>query len=576
MSDTSINEESPSEVKKRLRENEEDNAKRQKTEGNVFYSTSPEPSTPAKFATPSPPETSMSTTKNSTSTYSSSSSSLPMAQPTTPIYTSPGATTLFSKPSWLDQNPALHLNEAQKAALEKAKAFAREMQAALLNPAGKSSSPPPLPTFFLSSNPGLASGIDPRSLSVLSRIYVGSINFELTEQHLRVVFGQFGAIKSVSMSLDPHTGKHKGFCFIEFETPEGASLALESMNGAELGGRQLKVGRPNNYTAATAAGLLSPPKTRIYVSNVNEYVSEDDLMSIFESFGKINHCVLMPDLITRKHKGYGTFVDIGDYTWTVNSGSSNFVPQNHNTNRYLSLSILIILTLLSILPFLIRFIEFDDESSAGTAVSSMKIFELGGLTLHVGKAVIGGPLSEGMKAIEKLPPLPAGATPPQTLSTSPSVTAAAAAAKAQNAAAKIAADLASRGQAAVESVAQEENMSISASQRYAIMQKLARAESSPVVVIRNAVAPSEVDDTLEDEFQEECGNYGKVNKVVVHIDSEEIFEGERGLVKIFVHFEEGSAAEKAKEKLDGRWFGGRRISASLFDLKKFQTGDYSS
>ena len=36
------------------------------------------------------------------------------------------------------------------------------------------------------------------------------------------------------------------------------------------------------------------------------------------------------------------------------------------------------------------------------------------------------------------------------------------------------------------------------------------------------------------------------------------------------------AAEKAKEKLDGRWFGGRRINASLFDLKKFQTGDYSN
>jgi hypothetical protein len=36
------------------------------------------------------------------------------------------------------------------------------------------------------------------------------------------------------------------------------------------------------------------------------------------------------------------------------------------------------------------------------------------------------------------------------------------------------------------------------------------------------------------------------------------------------------AAEKAKEKLDGRWFGGRRISAVLFDLKKFQTGDYSN
>ncbi|RIB23488.1 hypothetical protein C2G38_2032701 [Gigaspora rosea] len=501
------------ENKKRIHDTDDysytlDDSKRQKREG----SETPETHSP-KSTTASISPTATSERGSTTPTYSSNY----MA----PYYAS--LTALFPKPGM----SALHLNESQKAALDRAKAFARDIQSTLLKSAGRDSSPPRLPSLFLSSNPGLASGIDPRSLSVLSRIYVGSINFELTEQHLRVVFGQFGSIKSVSMSLDPLTGKHKGFCFIEFETPEGASLALESMNGAELGGRQLKVGRPNNYTAATAAGLLPPPKTRIYVSNVNEYVSEDDLLSIFESFGKIIHCALLPDLITRKHKGYG-------------------------------------------------FIEFYDESAATTAVSSMNNFELGGLILHVGKAVIGGPLSEGMKAIEKLPPLPVGVTPPPTLVASPSVSAAAAAAKAQNAAAKIAADLAARGQAAVESVAQEENMSISASQRYAIMQKLARAESSPVVCIRNAVAPSEVDDTLEDEFQEECSNYGNVCKVVVHVDLEEGFEGERGLVKIFVQFEEGADAVKAKEKLDGRWFGGRRINATLFDLKKFQTGDYSN
>ncbi|CAG8600223.1 2210_t:CDS:2, partial [Funneliformis caledonium] len=300
-------EEVPIEAKKRIHEDEDetrspDDAKRIKIEGSKRpdspCSTTPVPTPKSTTPAPSP---SGSATKNSTVPTNS-------APPTTTLYTPPATATVFPKSSWLDKMPALHLNDAQKAALDKAKAFAKEMQSVLLNSAGSNHSPPPLPTLLLSSNPGLASGIDPRSLSVLSRIYVGSINFELTEQHLRVVFGQYGAIKSVSMSLDPLTGKHKGFCFIEFETPEGASLALDSMNGAELGGRQLKVGRPNNYTAATAAdniGLSPPPKTRIYVSNVNEYVSEEDLLSIFESFGKINHCALMPDLITRKHKGYG-------------------------------------------------------------------------------------------------------------------------------------------------------------------------------------------------------------------------------------------------------------------------------
>ncbi|CAG8564434.1 6936_t:CDS:2 [Paraglomus brasilianum] len=506
---TSMNADMKVETKKRVHNEDSDSedAKRIKTEDTT------------NAQTPTPAYTS----PRSASSQPITDASPPLVHT---VQSTPTTQAAPNKLTWLDKLSALHLTEVQKEALEKAKAFAREMQSVLLKSTGKPSSPPPIPSILLTSNPGLASGIDPRSLSVLSRIYVGSINFELTEQHLRVVFGQFGAIKSVSMSLDAVTGKHKGFCFIEFETPEGASLALESMNGAELGGRQLKVGRPNNYTAATAAGLLPPPKTRIYVSNVNEYVSEDNLMSIFEAFGKINACVLMPDLITRKHKGYG-------------------------------------------------FIEFEDGMAASTAVVSMNNFELGGLILHVGKAVIGGPLPEGMKAIEKLPPLPAGMSPAMPLAT-PSVSAAAAAVKAQNAAAKIAAGLAARGQSVVESVAQEENMSISASQRYAIMQKLARQETSPVILIQNAVAPMDVDDSLEEEFEEECSNFGKVSKVAIHVDRESVFEGEQGVVKIFVQFEDASAADKAREKLDGRWFGGRRIKATLFDLKKFQKGDYST
>lgn len=79
--------------------------------------------------------------------------------------------------------------------------------------------------------------MDLRTLAVLSRIYVGSINFELGEQQIRDAFTQFGSIKSVSMTVDPATMRHKGYCFIEYETPEAAALALDVMHGSELGGR---------------------------------------------------------------------------------------------------------------------------------------------------------------------------------------------------------------------------------------------------------------------------------------------------------------------------------------------------
>lgn len=78
-------------------------------------------------------------------------------------------------------------------------------------------------------------------LSITCSVYVGSISFELKEDTIRAAFLPFGPIKSINMSWDPITQKHKGFAFVEYEIPEGAQLALEQMNGAMMGGRNIKV-----------------------------------------------------------------------------------------------------------------------------------------------------------------------------------------------------------------------------------------------------------------------------------------------------------------------------------------------
>lgn len=88
--------------------------------------------------------------------------------------------------------------------------------------------------------------------SFSNRVYVGSISFELKEDTIRAAFLPFGPIKSINMSWDPVTQKHKGFAFVEYEIPEGAQLALEQMNGAMLGGRNIKVGRPSNMPQAVS------------------------------------------------------------------------------------------------------------------------------------------------------------------------------------------------------------------------------------------------------------------------------------------------------------------------------------
>lgn len=108
------------------------------------------------------------------------------------------------------------------------------------------------------------------------------------------------------MSWDAATNKHKGFAFIEFETPEAAQLALEQMNGALLGGRNIKVGRPSNMPQAQPIidQLTEEAKTynRIYVSSIHSELSEQDVQSVFEAFGVIKSCSLSRDPATGKHK----------------------------------------------------------------------------------------------------------------------------------------------------------------------------------------------------------------------------------------------------------------------------------
>lgn len=127
------------------------------------------------------------------------------------------------------------LSEQQQEMLKRAREYAASIQTELLLLCSAE------PSLGLApSVPGLKSlpaGIDARSLSILCRIYVGSIPFDYAEQQVAQLFSQFGAVKEVSMSYDHLMKRHKGFGFVEFENPEAAKLAIEGLQGAEVSGR---------------------------------------------------------------------------------------------------------------------------------------------------------------------------------------------------------------------------------------------------------------------------------------------------------------------------------------------------
>jgi len=54
-----------------------------------------------------------------------------------------------------------------------------------------------------------------QALSLMARIYVGNLPYDMREDEIRKMFTPFGPVKSVHMTIDNSTGNHKGFAFIE-------------------------------------------------------------------------------------------------------------------------------------------------------------------------------------------------------------------------------------------------------------------------------------------------------------------------------------------------------------------------
>ena len=75
----------------------------------------------------------------------------------------------------------------------------------------------------------------------MTKIYVGSLSWDTSEDGLREAFEPFGEIESSRLVIDRETGRSRGFGFVTYKEKEDALKAIEEMNGKELDGRTLRV-----------------------------------------------------------------------------------------------------------------------------------------------------------------------------------------------------------------------------------------------------------------------------------------------------------------------------------------------
>ena len=75
----------------------------------------------------------------------------------------------------------------------------------------------------------------------MTSIYVGNLAHEASEDELNQVFGEFGAVSSVSIIKDRETGRPRGFAFVEMPDSNEAAEAIKQLNLREISGRPITV-----------------------------------------------------------------------------------------------------------------------------------------------------------------------------------------------------------------------------------------------------------------------------------------------------------------------------------------------
>jgi RNA recognition motif-containing protein len=74
-----------------------------------------------------------------------------------------------------------------------------------------------------------------------SKLYVGNLSYDITEDGLKEKFAEAGTVVAVDMIKDCDTGRMKGFAFVTMSNQEEAENAIKMFNGKMLDNRELKV-----------------------------------------------------------------------------------------------------------------------------------------------------------------------------------------------------------------------------------------------------------------------------------------------------------------------------------------------
>uniref|UniRef100_A0A8C2MIJ2 Polyadenylate-binding protein n=1 Tax=Cricetulus griseus TaxID=10029 RepID=A0A8C2MIJ2_CRIGR len=146
-----------------------------------------------------------------------------------------------------------------------------------------------------------------------TNVYIKNFGEEVDDDNLKELFSQFGKTLSVKVMRDP-SGKSKGFGFVSYEKHEDANKAVEEMNGKEMSGKAIFVGRAQKKVERQAElkrkfeqlkqeRISRYQGVNLYIKNLDDTIDDEKLRKEFSPFGSITSAKVM--LEDGRSKGFG-------------------------------------------------------------------------------------------------------------------------------------------------------------------------------------------------------------------------------------------------------------------------------
>ncbi|KAL1566028.1 polyadenylate-binding protein 7-like isoform X1 [Salvia divinorum] len=138
-----------------------------------------------------------------------------------------------------------------------------------------------------------------------TNLYVKNLDAGISEEVFKEKFSQYGKIVSLVISKDEN-GASRGFGFVNFDKAEDAKSAVEALNGSQLGSKVLYVARAQKkserqehlrqqFEEKRKEQILKYQASNVYVKNIDDEISDDELRLHFSQCGTITSATIMRD-----------------------------------------------------------------------------------------------------------------------------------------------------------------------------------------------------------------------------------------------------------------------------------------